>query len=252
MDYFKAAFSDFSELHGDRLFSDDNAMVGGFAMLDDQRVMVIGTQKGRETKENIKRNFGSAHPEGYRKALRLMRMAEKFGLPIVTLIDTAGAYPGIGAEERHIAEAIAVNLREMMILEVPIIAVVIGEGGSGGALGIGVADRVLVLENAYYSVISPEGCAAILWKDRTAASKAAKALKISAKDLLELGLADAVVPEPLGGAHNDLKASAEFLKSNVLTHLRELNALSGSERLRRRYAKFRAYGHVTEKKAAAA
>ncbi len=165
--------------------------------------MVIGTQKGRDTKENILRNFGSAHPEGYRKALRLMRLANKFGLPIVTLIDTAGAYPGVGAEERHIAEAIAVNLREMMLLEVPIIAAVIGEGGSGGALGIGVADRVLILENAYYSVISPEGCAAILWKDRANAAKAAAALKITAKDLLGLKLVDEIIPEPLGGAHTD-------------------------------------------------
>ena len=168
LDYLQTTFTDFQELHGDRLFAEDHAMVGGFAKLGDHRVMVIGTQKGRDTKENILRNFGSAHPEGYRKALRLMRLANKFGLPIITLIDTAGAYPGIGAEERHIAEAIAVNLREMMLFEVPIIAAVIGEGGSGGALGIGVADRVLILENAYYSVISPEGCAAILWKDRAA------------------------------------------------------------------------------------
>src|SRR6266540_2521715 len=208
LDYLQNTFTDFSELHGDRLFLDDRAVVGGFARLADRKVMVIGTQKGRETKENILRNFGSAHPEGYRKALRLMRLADKFGLPIITLIDTAGAYPGIGAEERHIAEAIAVNLREMMLLEVPIIAAVIGEGGSGGALGIGVADRVLMLENAYYSVISPEGCAAILWKERAAAAKAAEALKITAKDLLELGLADEVVPEPLGGAHNDPKTTA--------------------------------------------
>ncbi|HLX71861.1 MAG TPA: acetyl-CoA carboxylase carboxyltransferase subunit alpha, partial [Verrucomicrobiae bacterium] len=182
LDYIKLAFTDFSELHGDRLYSEDRAIVGGFAKLGEQKVMVLGTQKGRDTKENILRNFGSAHPEGYRKALRLMRMADKFGLPIVSLIDTAGAFPGIGAEERHIAEAIAVNLREMMLLQVPIIAAVIGEGGSGGALGIGVADRVLILENAYYSVISPEGCAAILWKDRSAAGKAAQALKITAKD----------------------------------------------------------------------
>src|SRR5256714_11132876 len=173
LDYLETAFSGFAELHGDRLFAEDRAVVGGFAGLGEHKVMVIGTQKGRDTKENIRRNFGSAHPEGYRKALRLMRLADKFGLPIVTLIDTAGAHPGIGAEERHIAEAIAVNLRGLMLLEVPTIAVGIGEGGSGGALGIGVADRVLILENAYYSVISPEGCAAILWKDRSAASKAA-------------------------------------------------------------------------------
>src|SRR5882672_1030542 len=208
LDYIKAAFTDFSELHGDRLFAEDRAVVGGFAKLGQHRVLVIGTQKGRDTKENILRNFGSAHPEGYRKALRLMRLADKFGLPIITLIDTAGAYPGVAAEERHIAEAIAVNLREMTLLEVPIIAAVIGEGGSGGALGIGVADRVLILENAYYSVISPEGCAAILWKDRANAGKAAAALKITAKDLLQFKLVDDVIPEPLGGAHRDIKTTA--------------------------------------------
>src|SRR5580704_11425316 len=174
LDYLQSTFTDFSELHGDRLYAEDRAVVGGFARLDGRKVMVIGTQKGRDAKENVFRNFGYANPEGYRKALRLMRLANKFGLPIITLIDTAGAYPGIGAEERHVAEAIAVNLREMMMLEVPTIAVIIGEGGSGGALGIGVTDRVLTLENAYYSVISPEGCAAILWKDRAAAPKAAE------------------------------------------------------------------------------
>src|SRR5436309_10373968 len=225
-------FSDFSELHGDRLFSDDRAMVGGFARMDGHKVMVLGTQKGRETKENILRNFGSAHPEGYRKALRLMVMGDKFGLPIITLIDTAGAYPGIGAEERHIAEAIAVNLREMMLFEVPIIAVVIGEGGSGGALGVGVADRVLVLENAYYSVISPEGCAAILWKDRAAAPKAAEALKITARDLHELGLIDEIMPEPLGGAHNDPATAADTLKKYLLKHLKQLLKLTAEERLK--------------------
>ena len=252
LDYLQSTFTDFSELHGDRLFADDRAVVGGFARLDDRKVMVIGTQKGRDTKENIRRNFGSAHPEGYRKALRLMRIADKFNLPIVTLIDTAGAYPGIGAEERHIAEAIAVNLREMMLLSVPIIAVVIGEGGSGGALGIGVADRVLILENAYYSVISPEGCAAILWKDRTASAKAAEALKITAKDLLELRLADEVVPEPLGGAHNDLPATAATLKQALVRNLDELEKLPAAKRLKQRYEKFRSHGHYLEKQAAAA
>jgi acetyl-CoA carboxylase carboxyl transferase subunit alpha len=247
LDYLHSAFSEFHELHGDRLFADDKAIVGGFARLGDQQVMVIGTQKGRDTKENIKRNFGSAHPEGYRKALRLMKMADKFGLPIITLIDTAGAYPGIGAEERHIAEAIAVNLREMMLFQVPIIALVIGEGGSGGALGIGVADRVLILENAYYSVISPEGCAAILWKDRAAAPKAAEALKITAKHLLELRLADEVVPEPLGGAHNDLPATAHAIREVVLRNLEHLQKLSITERLQQRYAKYRAHGHFIEK-----
>ncbi|HEV2393786.1 MAG TPA: acetyl-CoA carboxylase carboxyltransferase subunit alpha [Verrucomicrobiae bacterium] len=251
LDYFQSAFTDFNELHGDRLFAEDRAVVGGFASLGPHKLVVIGTQKGRDTKENILRNFGSAHPEGYRKALRLMRLADKFGLPIITLIDTAGAYPGIGAEERHIAEAIAVNLREMMLLQVPIIAAVIGEGGSGGALGIGVADRVLILENAYYSVISPEGCAAILWKDRSAAPKAAEALKITAKHLLELGLVDEVVPEPLGGAHTDHDRTTETLKGVLLRHLEQLLALSAAERLKQRYAKFRSFGHFNEKKPAA-
>jgi acetyl-CoA carboxylase carboxyl transferase subunit alpha len=250
LDYLQSTFTEFQELHGDRLFADDRAMVGGFARLQGQPVVVIGTQKGRDTKENILRNFGSAHPEGYRKAMRLMRLADKFGLPIITLIDTAGAYPGVGAEERHIAEAIAVNLREMMLLEVPVIAVVIGEGGSGGALGIGVADRVLILENAYYSVISPEGCAAILWKDRAAAQRAAEALRITAKDLLELGLVDEIVPEPLGGAHSDPVTTAETLKVYLLRHLHETEAMEPAERLRGRYEKFRRVGHFSEAPAA--
>jgi acetyl-CoA carboxylase carboxyl transferase subunit alpha len=248
LDYIRYAFSDFAELHGDRLYAEDRAVVGGFACLGSHKVMVIGTQKGRDTKENIRRNFGSAHPEGYRKALRLMKLANKFGLPIISLIDTAGAYPGIGAEERHIAEAIAVNLREMMLLEVPIIAAVIGEGGSGGALGIGVANRVIILENAYYSVISPEGCAAILWKDRAAAPKAAQALKITARDLLELGLVDEVVAEPLGGAHTDPETCAETLKTALLKHLEEILALSPEARLKQRYEKFRRFGHYLEKR----
>jgi acetyl-CoA carboxylase carboxyl transferase subunit alpha len=251
LDYFKYSFSKFSELHGDRLYSDDRAVVGGFAELGEHRVVVMGTQKGRDTKENIRHNFGSAHPEGYRKALRLMRLAEKFGLPVITLIDTAGAYPGIGAEERHIAEAIAVNLREMMVLEVPIIAVVIGEGGSGGALGIGIADRVLILENAYYSVISPEGCAAILWKDRSASARAAEALRITAKDLLSLGLVDAVIPEPLGGAHNNMRETAATLGAHLLTHLQELRRCPTKGLLKTRYEKFRAHGRVVEQSAAA-
>ncbi|MEI7938532.1 MAG: acetyl-CoA carboxylase carboxyltransferase subunit alpha [Verrucomicrobiota bacterium] len=251
LDYLELAFTGFSELHGDRLFAEDRALVGGFASLGGHKVMVIGTQKGRDTKENILRNFGSAHPEGYRKALRLMKLADKFRLPIIVLIDTAGAYPGIGAEERHIAEAIAVNLREMMLLEVPIIAVVIGEGGSGGALGLGVANRVLILENSYYSVISPEGCAAILWKDRTAASTAAEALKITAAHLLELGLVDDVVPEPLGGAHTDREAAARILQAYLLKHLEQIQALPAADRLKQRYAKFRAFGHFSEKQSAA-
>ncbi|HEX7469462.1 MAG TPA: acetyl-CoA carboxylase carboxyltransferase subunit alpha [Verrucomicrobiae bacterium] len=247
MDYLELTFTNFSELHGDRLFAEDRAVVGGFAQLGKHKVVVIGTQKGRDTKENILRNFGSAHPEGYRKALRLMRLADKFGLPVITLIDTAGAYPGVGAEERHIAEAIAVNLREMMLLQVPIIATVIGEGGSGGALGIGVADRVLIFENSYYSVISPEGCAAILWKDRAAAAKAAEALKITAKNLLELGLVDEIIPEPLGGAHTDKIKTAETFQKHLLKHLEELLELTVDERLKKRYAKFRAHGHFEEK-----
>ena len=246
LDYCKMTFSGFSELHGDRLFSDDHAIVGGLAYLNGQKVMLIGTQKGRDTKENILRNFGSAHPEGYRKALRLMRLADKFGVPIVTLIDTAGAYPGIGAEERHISEAIAVNLREMILFEVPIIAAVIGEGGSGGALGIGVADRVLILENAYYSVISPEGCAAILWKDRAAAPIAAEALKITAQDLKRLELVDEIVPEPLGGAHKDPEAIAKTLGGCLAKNLKQLKKLSVEKRLEQRYAKYRAFGHFEE------
>ena len=247
LDYISLAFTDFEEVHGDRLYSDDRAIVSGFAKLGEHKVVVLGTQKGRDTKENIKRNFGSAHPEGYRKAMRVMRLADKFGLPIISLIDTAGAYPGIGAEERHIAEAIAVNLREMMLLEVPIVAAVIGEGGSGGALGIGVADRVLVLENSYYSVISPEGCAAILWKDRSAAARAAEALKITARHLKDLGLVDEVVPEPLGGAHNDPEMSARNLQTGLVRHLEELLALTTPDLLKKRYQKFRAFGQVMEK-----
>lgn len=252
LDYFRTTFTEFTEIHGDRLFADDRAVVAGFARLEGEKVVVLGTQKGRDTKENILRNFGSAHPEGYRKALRAMRLADKFGLPIVTLIDTAGAYPGVGAEERHIAEAIAVNLREMTLLQVPIIAVVIGEGGSGGALGIGVADRVLILENAYYSVISPEGCAAILWKDRAAAPKAAEALRITAKDLREFALVDEIVPEPLGGAHNDPEITAVTLKQYLLKHLHELQGMSATELLRRRYERFRHLGQFVEKPAAPA
>src|SRR6266496_3467678 len=222
LDYIGRCFTNWIELHGDRRFAEDKAMPSGLAMLGTQRCVVIAHQKGRNTKENVMRNFGCAHPEGYRKALRLMRLGEKFGMPVISLIDTPGAFPGIGSEERHISEAIAVNLREMMRLRVPVIAAVIGEGGSGGALGIGVADRVLILENAYYSVISPEGCAAILWKDRSAASKAAEALKITAKHLLELGLVDEIVPEPLGGAHTDPGKTAATLRDTLLRHLEAL------------------------------
>jgi acetyl-CoA carboxylase carboxyl transferase subunit alpha len=250
LNYGGTTFDNFHELHGDRLFSDDHAIMGGFAELEGRKIMLLGTQKGRDTKENIRRNFGSPHPEGYRKALRLMKLADRFGLPIICLIDTAGAYPGIGAEERHIAEAIAVNLREMMVMEVPIIAAVIGEGGSGGALGIGVADRILILENAYYSVISPEGCAAILWKDRAAAPEAAAALKITATELLEFGLVDEIIPEPLGGAHQETKEGfptiCNSLKVCLSRHLAELQTLNGPERMKSRYAKYRALGRFHE------
>ena len=246
LDYLAHAFSDFCELHGDRKIGDDQAMPGGFAKLGDRRVMVIGHQKGRDTKENLRRNFGSANPEGYRKALRLMQLAEKFGLPVITLIDTPGAYPGIGAEERNIAESIARNLREMMLLKVPVIAVVLGEGGSGGALGIGVANRVLMLENAYYSVISPEGCAAILWKHRSHAPEAAEAMKLAAPDLLKLGLIDDVIPEPEGGAHHNHQAAAQYLKQALEEQLASLEKLSTKKLLDQRYEKFRQFGEWNE------
>jgi acetyl-CoA carboxylase carboxyl transferase subunit alpha len=242
LDYIQRIATNFIELHGDRRYADDRAMVGGLATIDDQRVMVIGHQKGRDTKENLMRNFGSAHPEGYRKALRLMQMAEKFNLPVVSFIDTPGAYPGVGAEERHISEAIAVNLREMALLKIPLVAVVIGEGGSGGALGIGVSDKVLILENAYYSVISPEGCAAILWKDRANAAQAAAALKLTAKDLKELDIVDEVIPEPLGGALKDYDTTAVALKKAILKHLEKLSELKTTDLLDARYKKFRDLG----------
>lgn len=246
LDYVQHAFTDFVELHGDRLFGDDASMPAGLATIDGIRCVLIGQQKGRDVKENLLRNFGSPHPEGYRKALRLMRMAEKFSLPVVTLIDTPGAYPGVGAEERHIAEAIAVNLREMMLLKTPIVTVVIGEGGSGGALGIGVSDRVLMMENSYYSVISPEGCAAILWKHRKHAPEAAEALKIDAPSLLKLGLIDGIVKEPLGGAHRDYPAAAEALKKGIVSALGELSKLSTDKMLNQRYEKFRQMGVISE------
>lgn len=246
LDHVKEICEEFVEIHGDRHIGDDNAMPAGFATIAGQRIVIIGHQKGRDTKENLLRNFGSAHPEGYRKALRLMRMAEKFSLPIVTLIDTPGAFPGIGAEERNIAEAIAFNLREMMTLRTPVVAVVIGEGGSGGALGIGIADRVLMMENAYYSVISPEGCAAILWKHREHAPEAASALKLSAQDLSKLGIIDGIIPEPLGGAHNDPAAAAESLKVAILEAIGTLVKIPTAELLEQRYQKFRALGQYTE------
>jgi acetyl-CoA carboxylase carboxyl transferase subunit alpha len=244
LDYINMIMSDFVELHGDRSFADDKAMVAGLAKLDKRKIMVIGHQKGRDTKENLKRNFGCAHPEGYRKALRMMQLAEKFALPIVILIDTPGAYPGVGAEERGQAQAIALNLREMTAISVPIIAIVIGEGGSGGALGVGVADKVCVLENAYYSVISPEGCAAILWKDGAKAPEAAEALKLTAQDLLKMGIIDEIIPEPLGGAHRDPQKIAENLKEVINRNLKELSALDKNEFLKLRYKKFRNMGMV--------
>src|SRR5256884_1142689 len=247
LDYIERCFTGWTELHGDRHFADDKAMPSGLAMLDSQRCVVITHQKGRNTKENVMRNFGCAHPEGYRKALRLMCLAQKFRMPVIALIDTPGAFPGIGSEERHISEAIAVNLREMMNLRVPTVAIVIGEGGSGGALGIGVSDRVLILENAYYSVISPEACSAILWKDRRHAAKAAEALKITAKHLLELGLVDEIISEPLGGAHTDPDKTAITLRDALLKHLETLLRMSPGELLKHRYEKFRAFGHFTGK-----
>ena len=221
-------------------------MPAGIGRIGGKRCVIIGQQKGRDVKENVLRNFGSPHPEGYRKALRLMRMAEKFSLPVVCIIDTPGAYPGVGAEERHIAEAIAVNLREMMALKTRIIAVVIGEGGSGGALGIGVADRVLMMENAYYSVISPEGCAAILWKHRKHAPEAAAALKLTADDLQELGLIDGVIPEPMGGAHRDPDATSATLTQTIASAIETLEALPLKQVMEERYAKFRRMGVFSE------
>jgi acetyl-CoA carboxylase carboxyl transferase subunit alpha len=242
LDYVSQCFKDFMEIHGDRHTGDDHAMPGGFATIGGHRVVVLGHQKGRDTKENLLRNFGCAHPEGYRKALRLMRLADKFRLPIVSLIDTPGAYPGIQAEERNIAEAIAFNLREMISLRVPILAIIIGEGGSGGALGIGVADRVLMLENAYYSVISPEGCAAILWKDRKFASEAAAALKLTAGDLQGLGVIDGVIPEPMGGAHRDVAATAASVKASIIAEIEALQKIPEPALLEKRYEKFRRFG----------
>ena len=247
LDYLRLVFTDFVELHGDRLFRDDPAIIGGWARLDGSTVMVIGHQKGRDTKDNLRRNFGMAHPEGYRKALRLMRLAQKFGAPVITLVDTPGAYPGLGAEERGQAEAIARNLIEMAALGTPIVTAVIGEGGSGGALAIGVADRVLMLENSVYSVISPEGCAAILWKDASQRERAAEALKITAQDLLALQVIDEIIPEPPGGAHADPEATAQRLGDALKRHLVELRRLRVEKLLRRREEKYLSMGVLREK-----
>ena len=246
LDYIHGVLTGFEEFHGDRHFHDDQALIGGPAFFDGQAVMVVAHQKGRETKEKISRNFGMPQPEGYRKALRLMKMAEKFGLPVIAFIDTPGAFPGIGAEERHVAEAIAVNLREMSMLRVPTMAVVIGEGGSGGALGIGVTDRVLILENSYYSVISPEGCAAILWKDASAAGRAAEALRLNAQNLGESKVVEEVIAEPLGGAHNDPGQTIAAVGTALRKHLAELQALPLEELLNRRYERYRHLGVYEE------
>jgi acetyl-CoA carboxylase carboxyl transferase subunit alpha len=248
LDYVERCFTGWTELHGDRRFADDKAMPSGVAMLDSTRCVVITHQKGRNTKENVLRNFGCAHPEGYRKALRLMQLAQKFNMPVIALIDTPGAFPGIGSEERHISEAIAVNLREMMNLRVPIIAAVIGEGGSGGALGIGVADHVMILENAYYSVISPEACSAILWRDRKHAPEAAEALKLTAHDLMRLGVVDEIVQEPEGGAHRDYTVAATNLGNALRKNLEKLLGTPAEQLLKNRYKKFRALGNFDEPK----
>jgi acetyl-CoA carboxylase carboxyl transferase subunit alpha len=246
LDYIESLITDFVELHGDRLFRDDPAIVSGLGYFEGQRVMIIGHQKGRNTKENLFRNFGMSGPEGYRKAKRLMEMAARFSLPVITLIDTPGAYPGIGAEERGQAEAIAKNLEVMAGLPVPIISIVIGEGGSGGALAIGVANRILMMEYAIYSVISPEGCASILWKDGAMASQAAEVLRINAKDIFELKVADEVIAEPLGGAHTDFSQAARLLADVLRRHLAELKALSPAELIEQRYQKYRRMGVFLE------
>lgn len=239
LDYVARLFADFEEIHGDRAYADDAAIVCGMAKFDGRPVMVIGQQKGRDTKQKLRRNFGMPKPEGYRKALRVMRLAEKFGRPIITLLDTPGAYPGIDAEERGQAEAIAVNLREMARLRVPVISVVIGEGGSGGALGLGIGNRVFMFENSIYSVISPESCAAIIWRDAAHAEKAAEALKMTADDLVPLGIVDAAIPEPAEGAHEDYDAAAEALAATLRKALDELTEMSPEALVEHRYQKFR-------------
>ncbi|HEU4800113.1 MAG TPA: acetyl-CoA carboxylase carboxyltransferase subunit alpha [Gemmatimonadales bacterium] len=246
LDYLSSIFTDFIELHGDRLFMDDPAIVGGWARLDGETVMVIGHQKGRDTKDNLKRNFGMPHPEGYRKALRLMQLAAKFGVPVITLIDTPGAYPGLGAEERGQSEALARNILAMSALPTPAVAVVIGEGGSGGALALGVADRVLMLENSVYSVISPEGCAAILWKDASQRARAAEALKLTAPDLLEFKVVDEIIPEALGAAHLDPDATGEAVRAALIRHVGELRKVKPDRLVRRRAEKYGAMGVYEE------
>lgn len=246
LDYIKMLTTDFRELHGDRRYADDNAIVAGMALFEGKSVMLIGHQKGRDVKERTFRRFGMPNPEGYRKAMRIMKLAEQFNIPIITFIDTPGAFPGIGAEERGQAEAIAVNLEEMSLLKVPVIVIVIGEGGSGGALGIGVGNRVLILEYAYYSVISPEGCAAILWKNSAEAPRAAQALKLTAQDLLKLNIVDDIIPEPLGGAHNDPAAMGKILRDRLIQELERFENMSADQIVESRYKKFRNIGVVVE------
>lgn len=246
LDYIQMIMSDFIELHGDRLFGDDKAIVTGLAKIDGNKIAVVGHQKGRDTKENLERNFGCAHPEGYRKALRIFKLAEKFSLPIVCFIDTPGAYPGIGAEERGQAHSIAENIREMFKIKVPILVIIIGEGGSGGALGIGVGDKIGMLEYAYYSVISPEGCSAILWREKTKAEEAARALKLTAQDLYELNIIDEIIPEPMGGAHRDPLFAGERIREFILKNLHPLQMLPPEELLEKRYQKFRKLGVIAE------
>lgn len=247
LDYVNAIFDDFVELHGDRNYADDHAMVGGFAKLNGQTVMVIGQQKGKNTKENVYRNFGMPNPEGYRKALRLMKMAEKFNRPVITFIDTPGAYPGLGAEERGQGEAIARNLREMSVLKVPILSLVIGEGASGGALGIGVGDKLIMMENAWYSVISPEGCATILWGDRAKAPEMANKMKLTAPDLKKLGLIDELIEEPVGGAHWDPESVFSSTKLVLSKYLKELSELSTMELVEQRIEKYSNMGEFIER-----
>lgn len=246
LDYIRMLTTDFIEFHGDRQFADDLALIAGLARINGTKVLILGHQKGRDTKENVMRNFGCAHPEGYRKAIRLMRLAEKFHLPIVIFIDTPGAYPGVGAEERGQAQAIAANLRDMVGLTTPIIATIIGEGGSGGALGVGVADRVNILQHAYYSVISPEGCASILWRNSVKAPEAAEALKITSEHLIKFGVVDEIIPEPLGGAHKDPDQIASDIKNVILKHIKELSSLPKDELVEKRYNKFRSIGEFLE------
>ncbi|MCC5833610.1 MAG: acetyl-CoA carboxylase carboxyltransferase subunit alpha [Opitutales bacterium] len=246
LDYIGRIFTDFQELHGDRCYGDDQALIGGTAWFEGSPVMIIAQQKGRDVKENLRRNFGMPHPEGYRKALRLMQLAERFNLPVISFIDTKAAFAGIGSEERHVSEAIARNLREMALLKVPSVGLIIGEGGSGGALGIAVVDRLLVQQHAYYSVIPPEGCAAILWRDRSFSEKAANALKLGARELKDQGIADEVLEEPLGGAHRDIEAACETLREALSRNLAELKTLSTEELLERRYQKYRNIGEFIE------